>query len=105
MHKITPRGLPRRLLSSFWLGLVAFFAGACCQADTVVGSLSEATSRFSSGALKAVFTLSFVVGVVCLLMAFDRFKKHLDSPVENALSIAILYTIFGLVLIALYFLA
>jgi hypothetical protein len=57
----------------------------------------------TDGVLKALSNLSLVMGLICLLLGVNRFKKRFETSGQATFSIVILYLFFGVGLITFYF--
>ena len=59
--------------------------------------------HFTTWVLHALHSFLLVIGVICLLLGADRFKKRSERAAQATYSIVAIYTVFGLGLIILYF--
>ena len=84
---------------------VSLFGFSTSIASGFYQSAATTADHFSNGVLKALYDMSLVMGVICLLLAADRFKKNKNSPQSASFSGAVIYAVFGVGLVILYFVA
>jgi len=69
----------------------------------IIDSAASSLGHFTQGVTHALHSLLLMVGIICLAMGFDRFKKRSERAGQATVSLVIFYTVFGFGLIACYF--